>query len=79
MTGEVISLVGERTIVVLLNGHTVNGLQMCMFIPMFLTFLVAMIIHPGKSNIGRSVYFGSEFQDPVHDDKEESEQHQEAN
>lgn len=79
MTGEVISLVGEHTIVVLLDGHVVNGLQMCMFIPVFLTFLVAMIIHPGKSNIGRRVSFGSAFQDPVHDGKEESEQHQGAN
>lgn len=79
MTGEVISLVGEHTIVVLLNGHLVNGLRMCMFIPVFLTFLVAMIIHPGKSNIGRRVSFGSAFQDPVHDGKEETEQHQGAN
>lgn len=57
MIGKVIGLVGEHTIVVLLNGHVVNGLQMCMFIPVFLTFLVAMIIHPDKSNIGKKSLF----------------------
>lgn len=57
MTGEVTSLVGEHTIVVLLNGRVVNGLQMCMFIPVFLTFLVAMIIHPDKSSTGKKSLF----------------------